>query len=160
MQHKIAYMLGLIFLTGLYGRSDKKTTDTLEKLRVSLSDSVMIPADSAKSNIIGVWTHCASRVNGVAITANACKIIEFKRDNSAVITYPSQEQEVLYWTMANDLLVIDLTENKGDDHNRTFTDSMYEVHIEQDSVSFHLELRAKNRDVIHYLGRQKIFRNY
>lgn len=155
MQHKIVYMLGLIFLTGLYGRSDNKTTDTLEKQRVSLSDSLMIPADSAKSNIIGVWTHCASRVNGVAITANACKIIEFKRDKSAVITYPTQEKELLHWTMANDLLMIDLTENKGDGYNRTLGDSMYEVHVEQDSVSFQLELRAKNKDVIHYLGRQK-----
>ncbi len=155
MPHKIVYMLGLIILTGLYGRSDNKTTDTLEKQRVFLSDSVMIPADSVKSNIIGVWTHCASRVNGVAITANACKIVEFKRDNSAVITYPSQEKEVVNWTMANDLLMIDLAENKVDDHNRTFRDTIFEVHLEQDSISFHLELRAKNKDVIHYLGRQK-----
>jgi hypothetical protein len=155
MPHKIVYMLGLIFLTGLYGQSDKKTTDTLERQRVSLSDSVMIPSDSAKSNILGVWTHCASRVNGVAITANACKIIEFKRDNSAVITFPTQEKEVLHWTMANDLLLIDLTENKGDGHNSAFRDSIFEVHVEQDSISFHLELRAKNKDVIHYLGRQK-----
>jgi hypothetical protein len=99
-------------------------------------------------------------VNGITITANACKIIEFRSDNSAIITYPSQDKHVLNWTMANELLVIDLRENNGDDHNRTFTDSMYEVHLVQDSISYRLELKAKNRDAILYLGRQKILRNY
>ena len=160
MQHKTIYILGLIFISTLYGQSGNTTTDTPEKKWVSLSDSSIIPIDSAKRTIIGVWTQFATRVNGVTITANACKIIEFRSDNSAIITYPSQDKHVLNWTMANELLVIDLRDNNGDDHNRTFTDSMYEVHLVQDSISYRLELKAKNRDEIHYLGRQKILRNY
>jgi hypothetical protein len=155
MQHKIIYILGLIFISTLYGQSGSETMDTLEKKWVSLSDSSMIPLDSAKRAMIGVWTQCATRVNGVTITANACKLVEFKSDNSAIITYPSQEKHAVNWTMSNELLVIDLTESNGDNHNRTFTDSMYEVHLEQDSISYRLELKAKNRDAILYLGRQK-----
>ena len=154
MQHKTIYILGLIFISTLYGQSGTTTTDTPEKRRVSLSDSSIIPLDSAKRAIIGVWTQCATRVNGVTITANACKLVEFKSDNSAIITYPSQDKQVVNWTMANELLVIDLRENNGDNHNRTFTDSIYEVHLEQDSISYRLELKAKNRDATHYLGRQ------
>ena len=160
MQHKTIYILGLIFISTLYGQSGNTTTDTPEKKWVSLSDSLTIPIDSAKRTIIGVWTQFATRVNGVTITANACKIIEFRSDNSAIITYPSQDKHLGNWTMANELLVIDLRDNNGDDHNRTFTDSMYEVHLVQDSISYRLELKAKNRDEIHYLGRQKILRNY
>jgi hypothetical protein len=160
MQHQTIYILGLIFISTLYGQSSNTTTDKPEKQRVSLSDSLTIPIDSAKRTIIGVWTQCATRVNGITITANACKIIEFRSDNSAIITYPSQDKHVLNWTMANELLVIDLRENNGDDRNRTFTDSMYEVHLVQDSISYRLELKAKNRDAILYLGRQKILRNY
>ena len=160
MQHKTIYILGLIFISTLYGQSGNETIDTLDKKWVSLSDSSIIPIDSAKRTIIGVWTQCATRVNGITITANACKIIEFRSDNSAIITYPSQDKHAVNWTMSNELLVIDLSENKGDDHNRTFTDSMYEVHLEQDSISYRLELKAKNSDEILYLGRQKILRNY
>jgi hypothetical protein len=160
MQHKTIYILGLLFISTLYGQSGNETIHTLDKKWVSLSDSSIIPIDSAKRTIIGVWTQCATRVNGITITANACKIIEFRSENSAIITYPSQEKHLGNWTMANELLVIDLRENNGDDHNRTFTDSMYEVHLVQDSISYRLELKAKNRDEIHYLGRQKILRNY
>lgn len=155
MRHIIIYIWGLVFLTTSCGQTDYKTTDTPEKQSLSLADSLMTPINSANRNIIGVWTNCATRSNGATMTANVCKIIEFKSDNSAIITYPSQEKQVVNWTMTNDLLVINLMGNKVDGFYRTLTDSIYEVDLKQDSVSFDLELKAKNKDVIYYLGRQK-----
>lgn len=155
MRHMTNFILGLVFLTASCGLADNKATDTSEKQTFYSSDSLQSSINLPNTNILGVWTNCATSSGGVTMTANVCKIIEFKSDNSAIITYPSQEKQIVKWTLTNDLLVINLTGNKSDNVNRTLTDSLYEVHLTQDSISFDLELKAKNKDVIYYLGRQK-----
>jgi hypothetical protein len=87
--------------------------------------------------------------------ANVCRKIEIKNDRTAVVTYPSQEKQVIYWSILNDEFVIQLTGNKGDPVNRILTDSIYEMHLTEEVTGFRLQLKAKNRDLIYYLGRQR-----
>jgi hypothetical protein len=146
MRQVINFILGFAFLTTSYGQSNNIATNKTKK-----ETSINL----ANINIFGVWTNCTTSSDGVIITANSCKIIEFKSDNSATITYPSQEKQLVNWTMTDDLLVINLTKNKDDKINRTLTDIFYEVHLTEDSMGFNLVIKAKNKDVIYYLKRQK-----
>ncbi len=155
MQHITNFILGLVFLTASCGQADNKATNKSEKQTLQSSDSLQTSINLPNRDILGVWTNCATSSGGVTMTANVCKMIEFKSDNSAIITYPSQEKQVVNWTLTDDLLLIRLTGDKSAEINRTFTDSIYEARLTQDSISFDLELKAKNKDVIYYLGRQK-----
>ena len=136
------------------GQTGNKTTDSVQAHPSSTLNNLPTSLHLTKKNILGSWTNCATRSSGVVIKVNVCKIIEFKSDNSAVITYPSKEKQIVNWTISNDQLIINLTENKSYAVNRMLTDSIYETYLKQDSIGFDLELKVKNKDVIYFLGLQ------
>ena len=106
------------------------------------------------ANIFGDWTNCSTTFGGVTTTANVCRTIRFKSDGTAIITYPSQEREVISWKISNDQIDISWTGDKTDSTNRLFDESIYETHLTKDAQGFNLELKAKNKDLTYYLGRQ------
>lgn len=157
MRLRTDYIFGLLFLTIFWAMVDHKATITAHTYNSTIqksspdTDSLLNSIHLTDGNIIGNWTNCETTSGGLTATANVCRTIEFKKDNSAVITYPSKEKQVINWTISNDQLVINLTGNKSDAVNRTLTDSIYETYLTQDNLGFHLELKAKNKDLIYYL---------
>ena len=155
--HRLTYfILGLLFLTVSYGLTESYASVTLDRQFFLSADSLHPSIDLVNENILGVWTNCAMAFGGLVVNkANICKLIEFKNDHTAVITYPSKERQTVDWMIKDNLLVINLKGNKSDVINRTLTDSLYEVHVSQNTTSIEFELKAKNKDVVYYLWRQK-----
>lgn len=160
MQHWTAYIPGLLFLATSCGHLDNKTTNT-PNTDTSITQTISPSADSLQSsilltngNILGNWTNCATISGGVQSVANVCRTIEFKKNNTAVITYPSKEKQVVNWTISDDQLIINLTGRKSDAVNRILTDSIYKMTLTKDSIGLDLELRSKNKDLIYSLRKE------
>ena len=136
------------------GQNDKKTIDREKQQISSLSDSLSIKLSPDYQNILGTWTNCATSHNGVMMTANVCKTIEFKTDNSGSVIYPTQEIQSFNWIFTDGILTVNLTDDKMESY-RTLSESPFQIQLTEDSLSFDLELKSKNENTIYYLGRQK-----
>lgn len=154
------YISGLILLTTSCDQVDNKAANT-SQTDISKTQTILPSADSLPTsliltnrNILGEWTNCATMFGDVIMTAYACHTIEFKNDNTCVIT-SSKDKQVVNWIISNDLLVINLIGDQSDP-SRMFTDSIYETHLTKGSIGFDLALKAKNKDLIYYLGRHDI----
>ena len=136
------------------GQNDKKIIDREKKQISSSSDSLSIELSSDYQNILGTWTNCATSHNGVMMTANVCKTIEFKTENAGSVIYPSQEIQSFNWIFTDGILTVNLTDDKMESY-RTLSESPFQIQLTEDSLSFDLELKSKNENTIYYLGRQK-----
>ncbi|WP_157814068.1 hypothetical protein [Olleya sp. Bg11-27] len=154
MRYTSIYILILTIMFVSCGRTDNKKIDS-EKQEVSpSSDSLSVELSSEHQNILGIWTNCATNHNGVIMTANVCKTIEFKTDNSGSVMYPSQEIRTFSWAFTDDILTVNLTDDKMESY-RTLSESPFQIQLTEDSLGFDLELKSKNENKIYYLGRQK-----
>ena len=154
MKHiSILIFIGTLIVVSC-GQNDKKTIDNEKQQISSSSDSLSIELSSDYQNILGTWTNCETSHNGVMVTANVCKTIEFKPDNSGSIMYPSQEIRSFNWIFTDSILTVNLTDDKMESY-RTLSESPFQIQLTEDSLSFGLELKSKNENTIYYLGRQK-----
>jgi hypothetical protein len=136
------------------GRTDNKKTDSRKQEVSASSDSLTVELSSDYQNILGTWTNCATSHNGVIITANVCKTIKFKTDNSGSVIYPSQEIRSFNWTFTGGILTVHLKDDKMESY-RTLSESPFQIKLTEDSLSFDLELKSRNENTIYHLGRQK-----
>ncbi len=60
--------------------------------------------------LIGVWTNCATSFNGMTMTANVCKTIQFHEDMTGKIILPSKEERKFDWKRIDNLLEVNLSE--------------------------------------------------
>lgn len=104
-------------------------------------------------NIIGVWTNCKTNYNGITMMANACRIIEFKLDGTAIVTYPSQEREVINWEISKNQLHIHVAKENTNTSHRMFNDSNYTIYLTQNLEDFSLELQSEDKEISYFLRR-------
>ncbi len=104
--------------------------------------------------LIGVWTNCATNINGTTMTANVCKTIKFHKDMTGIIILPSKEERKFDWKRTDNLLEVNLSEPEKETHN-TLSESPFEIHLTEDSLSYDLDLTSKSSNTIYHLGRQK-----
>ena len=55
---------------------------------------------SQSEKLIGKWINCVSSCDGMQINKNVCTKIEFKSDQSLVITYPGRKENLI-WKIEN-----------------------------------------------------------
>lgn len=106
------------------------------------------------NQLFGVWTNCATSFNGTTSTANVCKTIEFHTDMTGIITLPSKEERKFDWKRSNDLLEVNLREPEKETYS-TLSESPFEIHLTDDSLSYDLDLKSNSSNTIYHLGRQK-----
>lgn len=68
---------------------------------------------SQSDKLIGKWENCSSTCDGLTVNKNVCAKMEFKYDQTAIITYPGTVEN-LKWQMAGNeitFLSFEKTEN-------------------------------------------------
>ena len=51
---------------------------------------------SQSEKLIGKWGNCASSCDGMQINKNVCTKVEFKSDQSLLITYPGRKEKLIW----------------------------------------------------------------
>ncbi|HEU4791780.1 MAG TPA: hypothetical protein VFS71_18995 [Flavobacterium sp.] len=75
---------------------------------------------SQSDKLIGEWTNCSSICNGVTASRNVCSKIEFKSNQTVIITQPSKVENLNWKIAGNEITFISLDE---DPKNVTFSNS-------------------------------------
>jgi hypothetical protein len=75
---------------------------------------------SQSDKLIGEWTNCSSICNGVTTSRNVCFKIEFKSNQTVIITQPSSVENLNWKIVGNEITFISL--DKGE-KNVTFSNS-------------------------------------
>ena len=154
MKHISIYIVILTLVFASCQQNRTQSTDRGEQINTPLSDSLSTELNSKYQNIVGNWTNCATSINGVIMTANVCKRIEFGVDNSGSIIYPAQEVQTFNWTLTSNILTVNLTDELLENYG-TLSEGPYRVNMTEDSIGLNLELESEDGNVIYYLGRQK-----
>ncbi len=87
----------------------------------------IINKPNERTSIIGEWSICSTiSSDRISILYNACTKVNFNIDNTAIVTIPSGDKEILQWRQNNNKLT--LTNIKSKNKTQTyFDDSEYEM---------------------------------
>ena len=75
---------------------------------------------SQSDKLIGEWTNCSSICNGVTVSGNVCFKIEFKSNQTVIITQPRKVENLKWKIVDNEITFISLD---IDEKNATFSNS-------------------------------------
>lgn len=75
---------------------------------------------SQSDKIIGEWANCSSICNGVTINRNVCSKIEFKSNQTLIITLPNAVENLKWKIAGNEITFISLDK---DEKSVTFSNS-------------------------------------
>jgi hypothetical protein len=75
---------------------------------------------SQSDKLIGEWTNCSSTCNGVTTSRNVCSKMEFKSNQTVIITQPSAVENLKWKIEGNEITFISLDKNVK---NATFSNS-------------------------------------
>lgn len=75
---------------------------------------------SQSDKLIGKWTNCSSICDGVITNRNVCSKIEFKSNQTVIITQPSAVENLKWKIAGNEITFISLDK---DEKNVTFSNS-------------------------------------
>jgi hypothetical protein len=78
---------------------------------------------SQSEKIIGKWGNCVSSCDGMQINKNVCTKVEFKSDQTLLITFPDRKENLI-WKIENQNLSF-LNSNKGEESDLFLISELY-----------------------------------
>ncbi|MFI2744162.1 hypothetical protein ACG2LH_15620 [Zhouia sp. PK063] len=154
MKNLSYFIFFLTFLMVACGQTEQNASIVTKSEFFIKGNGELSKEGNIDNSLIGVWTNCATSFNGMTMTANVCKIIEFRRDMTGKIILPSNEERKFDWKRTDNLLEVNLSEPEKETHS-TLSESPFGIQLTEDSLSFDLNLISKKTNAIYHLGRQK-----
>ncbi|WP_291098908.1 MULTISPECIES: hypothetical protein [unclassified Flavobacterium] len=78
---------------------------------------------SQSEKVIGKWINCVSSCDGIQINKNVCTNVEFKSDQTLLITYPGRKENLI-WKIENQNLSF-LNSNKEEESSLFLISELY-----------------------------------
>lgn len=95
-----------------------------------------------EDKLIGIWRIYSVVSNGTSIRCNVCPKVEFKKDQTAVLTYPNKNIETYTWTITESIL--SLKREKEENHAPYFRQNEYKMNLE--TRPEHVKLRLSDNN--------------
>lgn len=150
-----SYLIWLLILLMFSCGQTEQNASNITKSEFSIRANTEQPQERIIDNpLIGVWANCAISFNGVTMRANVCKTIKLNKDMTGIIILPSKEERKFDWKRTDNILEVNLSEAEKETDS-TLSESPFEIHLTEDSLSFDLDLTSKSSNTIYHLGRQK-----
>jgi hypothetical protein len=78
---------------------------------------------SQSEKVIGKWGNCVSSCNGMQINKNVCTKVEFKSDQTLLITFPGRKENLI-WKIENQDISF-LNSSKGEESDLFLISKLY-----------------------------------
>ena len=107
---------------------------------------------SQSEKLIGKWGNCVSSCDGISINKNVCTKVEFKSDQTLLITYPGRKENLI-WKIENQDL--SFSNSNKEEENSLFVISKLYVFKFNDNFDELIISEKANEDWFIILGKYK-----